>query len=146
MPTLGCKLRTQQVADIARVPYDTLHYWAKSGLIPEPMVPARGTGNRRVWGFVDVVRACLVARLRRENVSVQAVRKALGILADEWHVQDPLTSGRLLAIDGEPYYLPDDTAVVNVLSRQHAMKRVVLVDLGELSRQTAEKVMALAVA
>lgn len=145
MPTLRCELGTYEVAGIAGVPYHTLDYWVRSGIMPKPVVPAKGYGSTRVWGFTDLVRACLVARLRREVVSLQGIRKALEILGDEWHVSDPLASGRLLAIDGEPFWLPDDAAVVNVLARQRAM-RVVLVDLGELSRQTAEKVMALAVA
>ena len=145
MPVLQWELGTDQVARICQTPYRTLDGWVRTGLLPRPMVPARGHGSTRVWGLADTVRACVVARLRRENVSLHAVRKALAILADEWDVSDPLSSGQLLAIDGQLFWEPDAERIVNILARQHAMRRVVLIDMGELARETADKVAAMVV-
>lgn len=144
MPILQWQLRTSQVARICGVPYRTLDDWMRTDLLPEPVVPARGTGNIRLWGVADTVRARLVARLRRGGVSLQAVRKALVILADEWRVADPLARGMMLAIDGKLYWAPDDATLAHILARQRAMRRVVLVDLRELTADTAKKVPATA--
>ena len=140
--TLQWELGTDQVARICQVPYRTLDSWMRTGLLSEPMVPANGHGSARVWSLADTVRARMVARLRRELVSLQSIRKALAILADEWDIEDPLASGMLLVVGGQLFWVPDDATLVHILARQQA-SRVLLIDVGELARETAEKVAAL---
>ena len=137
-----CQLPTKDVARLAGVPFTTLHYWVKTRLLTCE-VPARGTGTARRWGFLDVVAARMVARLRRDNVSLQTIRKAVRIMVEEWRLADPLRCGRLLAVDGQVYYDPTEDDLWDVLSRQRAIRRCVVLDIGELARETAEHVEAL---
>lgn len=138
-----CELSSQQVAALAHVSYRQVDYWIRSRLLPEPMVPADGKGTERRFSFLDLLRVRVVARLRHEGVSLQAIRRALEILEGEWNIADPLRMGRLLAIDGKICLEGDDETLWAILERQAMARRIVTVDLGQLARETAERVRAL---
>jgi len=138
-----CELSTHQAAALAHVSYRRVDYWLRSNVLPQPMVPAQGPGTERRFGFLDLLRVRVVARLRHEGVSLQAIRRALEILEGEWNIADPLRMGRLLAIDGKICLEGDDETLWAILERQAMARRIVTVDLGQLARETAERVRAL---
>jgi DNA-binding transcriptional MerR regulator len=138
---LECRLRAIDAAGLSGCTYRQLDYWLRTGLLPEPATPADGSGSAREFSFVDVIRVRLVTRLRKEGVSLQAIRKALDILGREWGESDPLASGRLLAIDGAVFYNPTEDELWHVLAGQRAIKQLVTLDVGELARETAEQVL-----
>jgi len=138
-----CELSTHQAAALAHVSYRRVDYWLRSNVLPQPMVPAQGPGTERRFGFLDLLRVRVVARLRHEGVSLQAIRRALEILEGEWNTADPLRMGRLLAIDGKICLEGDDETLWAILERQAMARRIVTVDLGQLARETAERVRAL---
>lgn len=142
MEAIRCELGSVDVTRLARVSYRQLDYWCRTNVLPAPKVPAKGTGTERVFGFIDVIRVRLVARLRDEGVSLQAIRKVLSVLDKEWGERDPLASGKLLAIDGAVFYEPTSDELWNVLARRRAIKELVTLDVGELARDTAQRVRA----
>ena len=75
---------------------------------------------------------------------MQGLKRGLAILRDEFSEGDPLASGRLLALGDRIFWLEGDAALVDVLKRQTAIERMVLVDLGDLAQETRAKVQALA--
>jgi len=131
------------VCRIAGLPYRTLANWCTWGLATFEQ-DGQGTGHRRRFALVDLVRILAIIRLRDAGVSMQGLKKALAILRDEYHEPDPLGSGRLLVVGDRPFYLRGDRDLVDVLKRQTAMERVLLVDLGDLAQETRAKVAALA--
>lgn len=59
-----------------RVPHTVLHFWEETGLLP-----SRGRGAGRwtpaLYDVRDIVRACIVAELRRSGASLQRIRIAV---------------------------------------------------------------------
>lgn len=133
------RLKPNQVANLCQVSYRQLDYWLRTGLIPEPATPANGAGSARGFAFEDVVRVSLVSRLRAAGVGLAAIRRALDALERAWTHQDPRRLGRLVAIDGQVCLEADSAALWDILARQGAARRIVVVDVGELARETHEQ-------
>ena len=128
----GETLSAGMVAKLAGLPYRTLAHWCEWGLLTFAQ-DGTGTGHRRRFDLGDLVRVLALARLRTGGASMQALKAALAILQKEYHEADPLGSGRLLVVGDRPFYLRGDRDLVDVLKRQTAMERVLLVDLGDLA-------------
>lgn len=136
---LACELTSKQTAKLIGVKYAALDYWCRSGALSEPMVPATGRGRSRVWGFLDVIRARAVARLRRDGVSLQTIRRVVGELTERYDVADPLANTSRLVVAGDRlYWAETDEALLDVLRGQLAARPLILLDIGELTTQTIE--------
>ena len=138
-----CELSSLQAAALAHVSYRQLDYWLRTELLPQPMVPADGSGTERRFGFLDVLRVRVVAGLRHEGASLQAIRRALDVLENEWNVKNPLDTGRLVAIDGRVCLEADREMLWDILRGQGMAKRIVTLDVSELARDTVAQVRAL---
>jgi len=135
-------LGTQDVADLAGIAYHRLNYWLSTGLL-SCQVPAEGRGSVREFNLRDVVRVRVVAELRRHNVSLQSIRKALDLLEKHWGVEDPLPRGAIVQANGRIYYAPNGDELWDVLKRQRAAKDFVMIDAQEVAQEVGDKVAAL---
>lgn len=134
-----------RAARVVGVLYPTLDYWIRSGVLPTPTKAANGKGSRRQLGFLDLVRARTVARLRGEGISLQTIRKAIAKLGEEYRVGDPLAeTANLIVAGGEVFWAPDDTILLNVLRQQLAARPLVLVAVGEVVAEIRARVEACA--
>ncbi len=131
------------VAKLAGLPLRTLANWVDYGLATCAH-NVKGTGRTRRFDFADLVRTLAIVRLRDAGLSMQGLRRAVAILRDEYQEADPLGGGRLLVIGDKPFYLRGDRDLVDVLKRQTAMQRVILVDMSEIAQEARTKVEALA--
>mgnify|MGYP000964282470 CR=1 FL=1 len=138
----GCSLSSLEAAALAHVSYRQVDYWIRSRLLPEPMVPADGKGTERRFSFLDLLRARVVARLRHEGASLQAIRRALDVLENEWGTKDPVDAGRLVVIDGESCLFEDREGLWRIFERHGLARRVVALDAGDVARELWERVVA----
>jgi DNA-binding transcriptional MerR regulator len=69
-----------QVQRITGVPYQTLNYWAKIGLVKPSVTAASGRGSRRVYDFRDLVAIRVALRLRHAGVFGKAMIRILEVL------------------------------------------------------------------
>ena len=89
-------LTTQELRDAvialegARIPIRTLSDWARTGLVPATVAPARGRRLERLYGRSDLLRARLVVRLRGSGLSIQRIRVVLAFIARD--LQEALAS------------------------------------------------------
>lgn len=141
MPDVGeYRLGSKQVARLAGIPYRTLDGWLRSGLLICSS-PARGTGTRREFSFVDVVRVRVVAQLRRQGVSLQTVRRAVRELTERWGVRDPLAQAERLVVVGEKLFWDlDDAALLDTISGQLAARPLVIVPLSQIAADTSVQI------
>lgn len=139
------ELGSGEVARLAGISFRRLDFWIREGLIT-PAKGTTGTGDSRRYSFADLLRVRVIARLRREKVSLQMIRRAVAILEERWQVADPLLSGALLAVDGELYLAESPETLWHVLSGQGAVKSLLLIDVGALAQDTEEKVRMLQLA
>lgn len=144
MNILECSLKTEQAARLAGVKMGTMQYWVSTGLIT-PHKPPQGSGTRTGWAFLDIIRLRVISRLRNGGISLQKIRNALKRLG-EWGEADPLGCGRLLAINGELFWIESEEHLVNILQGQRALSKVLLIDLQEVAQDTREKIRAMCAA
>jgi len=127
-----CRLGGWQAARVVGIAYHSLDYWVRSGLL-SCEVPARGRGSRRVFSFLDLIRARAVADLRRQGVSLQTVRRILQELTEKWQVDDPLVhTGRLVVAGDDLLWVLDDQALLNAITGQLAAQALVILPVGEM--------------
>lgn len=136
---LDYRLGSSKVAELVGVPFRTLDHWVRTGIV-SCEIPAQGAGTRRRFGFRDIFRVQLVARLRKEGISLQTIRKAVALLQQEWKVDDPLVQAQMLSIDERLYWAENPEILWDILKRQGAAGRLVVIDMQELARDTEKKV------
>jgi len=143
MEVLECKLGGWQAARVVGIAYHTLDYWVRSGLL-SCEVPAHGKGSRRVFSFLDLIRARAVADLRKQGVSLQTVRQVLQELTAKWQVDDPLVhTGRLVVAGDDLFWVLDDQALLNAITAQLAARPLVILPVGEMVADTRARVAAI---
>jgi len=144
MNVFNCRVGTETASEITGASIRQISYWIRQGIIT-PVEPGSGKGSVRQFGFVDILRIKVLLQLRNAGISLQRVRAALAKLAD-WGENDPLVSGRLLAIGERPYWVENEAQLVDIIRQQRAMAPLVLVDLGEIAEETRLEMAAMCAA
>jgi DNA-binding transcriptional MerR regulator len=68
---------TQVVCKLVGVSYRQLDYWTTTNLITASIQCVKGSGNKRLYSFRDILMAKVVKSLLDAGVSLQQIRKAL---------------------------------------------------------------------
>ena len=68
-----------QVVKLTGVPYGTLNYWAKIGLVKPSISTARGSGSRRIYDFRDLAAIKIALTVRRAGIFGAALAKILRV-------------------------------------------------------------------
>lgn len=126
-PDPGQLYRGPEVCRLVGISYRQLDYWARTGLVV-PSVPARGSGTQRGYSEHDVAVLVLVAGLLRAGMSLQAARRAAGVLAEVphemWSTMEPVavTPAGAVHLSGEcsqPVYLMVDLSRCEPRGAEH---------------------------
>lgn len=134
-----------KAARLVGVRYRTLDSWIRTGLLTVEG-PADGPGTRRSFSFLDLLRARTVAELRRQGVSLQAIRKAQAYLTQVWGEADPLGQGRrlVLADNGALMWAVDDRTLMEIVTGQLANRTFMVLPVGMWAAEVREQIEALA--
>lgn len=117
---------------VAGITYRQLDYWARTGLA-EPTYAARGSGTQRQYTYHDVCVVMLVADLLRAGLSLQAARRAAGVLTEVphelWTTMGPVavTPNGQVHLSGScsaPVYMVVDLALVQPELREAMVSAV----------------------
>lgn len=125
-----------QAARLARVPYRTLDYWARSGFLVPSVQVAAGRGTDRLYSFGDVIALRVASDLRSQGISLQALRKVVAWLRARGYEGGLAEAGPYLVCDGQDVYerkgdellsamrRPGHVAFAFVLDLQHLVEEV----------------------
>jgi DNA-binding transcriptional MerR regulator len=69
-----------QVVRITGVPYQTLNYWAKIGLVKPSVSTAQGSGSRRRYDFQDLVAIRVALKFRKAGIFGRAMVRIVQVL------------------------------------------------------------------
>lgn len=69
-----------EVRRLTGVPYETLNYWARAGVLSPSVSLARGSGSRRVYDLQDLVAIRVALKLRRAGIFGKVMPGVLGVL------------------------------------------------------------------
>ncbi|HEX9854390.1 MAG TPA: MerR family transcriptional regulator [Acidimicrobiia bacterium] len=109
--------RAPQVCKLVGITYRQLDYWARTGLITPSIQHAQGSGSQRRYSFSDIVQLKVVKRLLDAGMSLNKIRTAMDILAEQLESNNPLTDVTLLS-DGTTIYAAHSAdEVVDVFQR-----------------------------
>jgi len=139
---LDCRIGVELASRIVGVKYRTLDSWIRTGLLTVTRA-ARGTGSRREFSFLDLIRARCVNHMRQAGVSLQTIRQVQAQLIERYGVQDPLTQpGKLIIAGGnDVHWETDDNKLLNVLKGQYAARSLVILDMPVLAQETHQKML-----
>ena len=125
-----CRVSATRAAEIVGIKYATLDHWLRTDAI-ECAVKAEGSGSRREFDFLDLLRARAVARLRTAGVSLQKVRRVIQELERHYKIKAPLTqSSRLIVAGGRLHWAHTEEELIEVLSHQFVATPFVILDVG----------------
>lgn len=105
-------LTTEQVARLAGIPAPTLHRWVQTGRITPSIAGRRGRRRPLLWSVRDAVAVRCIARLRRDGLSGQELRRIQSELVE---LGDTFAGCTVVAVPGEAYHVAADGTVTALL-------------------------------
>jgi DNA-binding transcriptional MerR regulator len=116
-----------------------LDYWDERGIVSPSAVRACGKGSERRYRYEDLLKLCVVKRLRDCGLSLQRIRKGLSNIRRRSLSGDPLLD-ELLVTDGKSLHrlTSDPSAVEDLLSGGQLVFSVVAV--GRIEQSLRERV------
>ena len=114
-----------------------LGYWDDSGLVSPHGRPAQGSGSRRLYTLLDVVRLKLILRLRQAGLSLQKIRQALVSLSDLVDEPAPLTELEVVTDGHRILIRRSNEQLLDPLARQYVLRFLLSDLLAEIEKQVA---------
>lgn len=103
----------RQAVKLTGVRYGTLNYWAKVRFVEPSVLPAQGSGSRRLYDFDDLVAIRVAVKLRKAGVFGNSIARILGIMRQIGFdspaaIKIEVTGSReaTIALDGDPSSRP----------------------------------------
>ena len=121
----------RQVTELTGVPYSTLNFWARTGLVQPSVASAAGSGSERVYNFNDLVALKVAFALRKSGVTTSALKKIVTFLREHERVEKPLSEARLV-VTGRDVAFVHKGEVVSVLARPGQGYLSFVVDLAQV--------------
>ncbi|MGN6760654.1 MAG: MerR family transcriptional regulator [Leifsonia sp.] len=137
-------LETPAVLRLAGIPYSSLDYWVRTGLVSPSIRTGEGKRKTRRWSIADAVCVLTLKELRDAGAPVRLLVRAREHLKDGWH--QSLTS-KMLFWDGGDVLLLDDWEKLVSLIREPGQStlRIVALPLGRFASDAAAEVVSLTI-
>lgn len=118
----------------------TIERWAKAGLIVPSIAQTTGKGYWNLFSFSDLVALRAAARMRKHNVSLQALRRALAALK----AIDASASlaNTCLVSDGYDIYSRNGQQVRSLLKKPGQLAFTWVIDLKEVESEVRQMLRA----
>lgn len=123
----GPSLSTSDVLTLARIPYSTLDYWVRSGLITPSIQTSIPQQRRpRRWALDDILRVRALRELYQAGCPVRLLKIAKQRLDEDWNVA--LTSRHLYWNGGDVFIVDEWDQVISLIGQpgQSAIRMVAL--------------------
>jgi DNA-binding transcriptional MerR regulator len=105
----------KQVTRITGIAYQTLHLWAKSGLIPPSIAPAAGRGTERVYSFQDLVALRVAGELRKSGISTRHLQQVVQHLRQHEFLENPMAEAKLVVAGKDVLMVRSKEELISVL-------------------------------
>lgn len=130
-PTVEIGFTPRQVTELTGVPYSTLNFWARNGLVQPSVASATGTGSERIYNFNDLVALKVAFALRKSGVTTSSLKKIVIFLREHERMEKPLSEARLV-VTGRDVAIVHKGEVVSILSRPGQGYLSFVVDLAQV--------------
>lgn len=126
-PTKSCYSSAEARA-LSGVTQRQLDYWDQIGLVEASVRRKTGTGKKREYSYTDLIKLKVVAELRKADLSLQKIRKALKIAAS-WDQRRGSWIRKKFITDGKDVFVttPDRQVLKSILNQGQLAFSVVFV-------------------
>ena len=133
---------SKEVLKVVGITYRQLEYWDKTNLVKPSITTATGTGSRRIYSFADLVCLKVTARLKKDHISLQRIRKSIAYLLKNFPDQTKPLIDFVFLTDGDSIFVltKDPTKVLDTL---HEGQFVLSVPIGNLVEDTKKQILKL---
>ena len=131
---------SKQVIALTGINPNTLHSWAKTGFVVPSVANTKGTGNKRQWGFQDIVAIKMAVMLRGAGVSLQALKKVVSYIQEQHGIEKPLASARLIVSGNDVVYCHNEDMYISALRRPGQTVMRLVIELGEMVQELQQEV------
>jgi len=99
----------KEACKIVGITYAQIHHWDKIGIIKPSIMGASGTGSRRIYSFADMIGLEVAARLKKEGLSIQKIRKSVEYLKMNFpDIENSMTNFMFISDGVSIFILTDD--------------------------------------
>jgi len=133
---------TEQAAKLAGLPAKTVHNWIERDVIKPRVAHGRGRGRGYRFTDTDVVGLSLMARLRKDGVSLQRLRPTLTQLRKHTGRDSNLSAlanAQLVFMDKKLHVLGSGDELVDLLTGQHLMQPILCPPLSGILQEIRER-------
>src|SRR5262249_25008770 len=120
----------------------TLGYWHVSGFLSPSLKQSSGPGTRRLYSFSDLVAIRVTRELRRQGLSLQALRKLVKFLRDQKQMEEHPLAGWFVVWRGKDVVVLDGDKPMSALREPGQGVFHFVVDLDRAVEEVREAVRA----
>lgn len=132
---MSTSFNVRHVTALTGVLAPTLDYWARTGVATPSVDMGRGRSRGKQYTFTELVGVRAIARLRKQDVSLQAVRKILPLLREltgGGSNLEAFAGARLVALGDDVALAKSPEALVSLLTTPgQGLMTPVLLDVGD---------------
>ena len=114
-------------------------YWDDPALARPHGRPAQGSGSRRLYTLLDVVRLKLILRLRQTGLSLQRIRQALSSLSDLSDEPAPFSELEVVTDGHRILVRRSNEQLLDPLARQYVLRLPLADLLTEIEKQVTSR-------
>lgn len=135
--------RTSEVAKLTGLSQRQLDHWDRTGFVKPSLAQAAGRGSARFYSFRDLVRLRVAKELRAAGVSLQALRKVVDRLGNQFGLEDPLAEARLVVCGDDVLFIQSGDELLSVMKSPGQGVLQIVLDLPKVVEEVNEKVASL---
>lgn len=124
-----------EVQQIVGLTQRQVAYWDDPGLARPHGRSADGSGSRRLYTLLDVLRLKLILRLRQAGLSLQKIRRALSSLSDLKDEPAPLIDLEVITDGHRILIRRSNEQLLDPLARQYVLRLPLADLLAEIEKQ-----------
>ena len=128
-----------EVQKIVGLTQRQLGYWDDPALARPHGRPAQGSGSRRLYTLLDVVRLKLILRLRQTGLSLQRIRQALSSLSDLSDEPAPFSELEVVTDGHRILVRRSNEQLLDPLARQYVLRLPLADLLTEIEKQVTSR-------
>ncbi len=137
----GTNFSGKRAAEIVKISYRQLDYWARTDLIRPSLADAKGSGSRRSYSYRDLIELKLIKTLLDNGIKLENIRQAFDYVRDQ--LGEDLTSAKLVLSGSSAVLVRENDELIDVLGKTKGQGVLNLLDLGDVKEEVDDAIIEL---
>ena len=123
----------KRAAEIVKISYRQLDYWARTDLIRPSLADAHGSGSRRRYSYRDLIELKLIKTLLDNGIKLENVRQAFHYIRDQ--LGEDLSSAKLVLSGSSAVLVRENNELIDVVSKYKGQGVLNFLDLEDVTKE-----------